>query len=62
MTHPDDKIVYQDGPFYAFRVNNSYEIRKDARGYGIALGVVPSIERAKRFIDRANKYPHNFGA
>jgi hypothetical protein len=62
-SHSEKKIVYQAGVFYAFRINSkSFEIRKDKRGYGIALGVVPSIERAKRFIDRAVKYPHNFGA
>lgn len=53
MQYIDEKIVYENGDFYAFEVSKGkIEIRQDGPTYSELWGVVPNIERAKRFIDR----------
>ena len=59
----EDRIVYESGNFYAYRLErNRIEIRITLPNRCVAtvLGIVPSLDRAKRFIDRAAKHPDNF--
>lgn len=56
----ESNILYENQPFYAYRTKAGIELRKNVCTHSYVVGIVPTLERAKRFIDRAVKYPHNF--
>ena len=56
----EDKIVYETEHFYAFQVKSGFEIRKNGLTHATVLGIAKTVEQAKRFIDRAEKYPEKF--
>lgn len=56
-----NNILYENGDFYAFSISPyTIEIRKNVSGYSELMGTVTGLDRAKRFIDRAVKYPERF--
>ena len=57
---PEENIVYEKGPFYAFKVKTGIEIRKNGATHATLVGTVPDQASAVRFIDRAARYPNNF--
>ncbi len=57
----ESRIIYENGDFYAFQTSTcEFEIRKNKGTHAVVIGHVSDAEIAKRFIDRAAKYPNNF--
>jgi hypothetical protein len=54
-------ILYESGDFYAYYVGpEKIEIRKNGSVCADLIGVVPTKNRAIRFIDRVAQYAHKF--
>ena len=56
----ESKIIYESGPFYAFRTKDRIEIRKNGTTHATLVGAVKDEAQAKRFIDRAVNHPDRF--
>ena len=57
----ESRIVYESGPFYAFKMSKGIEIRKNKKGgYSTVIGTAATEAQAIRFIDRANLHPDKF--
>lgn len=56
----EQRILIETDHFYAYQLSAArIEIRLKDNGHSLALGIVPSLARAQRFIERCERYPHN---
>lgn len=54
---PEDSILYETANLYAIRCGDAVEIRLHNGTHSLVAGRVGSEEQARRFIDRAERYP-----
>ena len=55
----EESIKYENSVGYAIKIKGGFEIRLNRSVYSIAIGKTPSLDGAKRFLDRCESNPKN---